>query len=58
MSRDQMHSRGCESVQKKAAMSVLDKVRKEFESWVADAETTGMLDFSSMSKSEGICMLR
>jgi hypothetical protein len=37
-------------------MSVLDKVRKEFESWVADAETTGMLDFQSVSKSEGIGM--
>lgn len=50
------HARVCESVQKRGPMSVLDKVRKEFDSWVADAETTGMLDFQSMSKSEGICM--
>jgi hypothetical protein len=36
-------------------MSILNKVKKEFDAWVSEAETTGMLDFQSVSNSEGIC---
>jgi len=38
-------------------VSVLNKVRNEFDTWVASAETTGMLDFNSISNSEGILIL-
>jgi len=38
-------------------MNVLNKVRTEFDNWVGSAETTGMLDFNSVSNSEGILIL-
>jgi ubiquitin-conjugating enzyme E2 Q len=38
-------------------MNALTKVRNEFDNWVTNAETTGMLDFNSISKSEGILIL-
>jgi len=35
----------------------LNKVRNEFDEWLNNAETTGMLDFHSVSNSEGILIL-